>query len=843
MNGKNIAKNDSLSNPHPGLKPEFNEGFFLNIDTIPIRIENFFNYLMFDIYVTKYMCMRHFLIVKAIVGLGLVFLMIIPGESQGGIIYMSPTGSPSGPGDSWATAYSQIDSAIYNAAPGDTIFMSLGTYYLPLMERIYIATSIYIFGGFNGNELTLEERPHDGGETIIAAGYQGGNYFAKLFFVNEQDSDKDLNIKMDGISFVEGNSINLWEDVPCESLSDWWECPGGIVSSWNLSSESVMYFEISDCKFENNQAYMGGAIFMGVGLDSESYISVTNSIFKNNHSFETGGVIGLIVGQGAMLDLEFDSCYFYSNSSYIRGGVVSADHDTFEGSVVFNNSMFVENKSSSDLGSVFDIRSKENAHPNPIIFNNCLFQKNVGQNLLNASGARGGVVRTNLGAGAVFTNCSFLSNTTSGGGVLNGYNFEAINTVFANNYAYGNGAVLNVGEWFPYPDSVYFKNKFANCTFYNNKTDNAGALIYHRYPRTRDTLVNCVAWGNTDTFGVAYYSKWGSELSEVFVSHLGGDVDPTKFYYDEAMDNYELDTDATSWYDGYPEFVDTAGGDFRLKRCSPMINRGHNAWLDTSKYSLDILGNVRILEDTIDLGAFERLRFAPEFELLFNSCAHQPDGEVLVEASGVTLPGIFTMTDPSGLYYENGMLNRGAYEVIFSDSEDCQVEISIQVSGPDTIHLHTSVNPSPLTSPQGAIEILSIEGGVGPYDILWFDGGEGLVRTGLYPGIYSISVTDTNNCQREWTVEVPMLTSNNPTIAGPPILHFLNPAGAILQYNWTGPLNVPYTIFGQDGRQVSQGMMNASTGSISLATMVAGTGIIQVLLPDGKQVKKKFVRQ
>ena len=58
-------------------------------------------------------------------------------------------------------------------------------------------------------------------------------------------------------------------------------------------------------------------------------------------------------------------------------------------------------------------------------------------------------------------------------------------------------------------------------------------------------------------------------------------------------------------YSFYPEFIDYTNNNFMLMPNSPCINNGI---LDTTGLSLpvfDILGNPRIVYDTIDIGAFE----------------------------------------------------------------------------------------------------------------------------------------------------------------------------------------------------------------------------------------------
>ena len=53
----------------------------------------------------------------------------------------------------------------------------------------------------------------------------------------------------------------------------------------------------------------------------------------------------------------------------------------------------------------------------------------------------------------------------------------------------------------------------------------------------------------------------------------------------------------------YPQFIDPGSGNYRLLKSSPCINAGANASWMTSAYDLD--GNDRILNDIVDMGAYE----------------------------------------------------------------------------------------------------------------------------------------------------------------------------------------------------------------------------------------------
>jgi hypothetical protein len=55
----------------------------------------------------------------------------------------------------------------------------------------------------------------------------------------------------------------------------------------------------------------------------------------------------------------------------------------------------------------------------------------------------------------------------------------------------------------------------------------------------------------------------------------------------------------------YPDFVDTLANDFRLKTCSPAMNRGLNQGVLDANLMTDLDGHARIRFSQVDIGAYE----------------------------------------------------------------------------------------------------------------------------------------------------------------------------------------------------------------------------------------------
>jgi hypothetical protein len=194
------------------------------------------------------------------------------------------------------------------------------------------------------------------------------------------------------------------------------------------------------------------------------------------------------------------------------------------------------------------------------------------------------------GGGMYNDNYSFptLSNTTfsgnnaisAGGGIYNFYNSSpnVMNSIFSGNSANNGGGMYN---------DNYSAPTLSNTTFSGNKANNGGALYnkYLSYPKVN----NSIFYGNSSEV----YSDGNSSATIKYSIVKGG------FTGTGNMNINPLFVNAPS-YNTAP----FTGGDYRLQICSPAINVGNNAALPFG-ITEDILGNPRISEAIVDMGAYE----------------------------------------------------------------------------------------------------------------------------------------------------------------------------------------------------------------------------------------------
>jgi len=205
--------------------------------------------------------------------------------------------------------------------------------------------------------------------------------------------------------------------------------------------------------------------------------------------------------------------------------------------------------------------------------NNCTVVKNMAY---SGGGSYGGTLNNctltdneaswGSGGGAyegTLNHCTVTNNTASnyGGGV---YNATLNNCLVAGNTAgaYGGGGA--------------HYGTLNNCTVVGNKitSGNNGGGAFNA------TLNNCIVWGNITSGGV---TNNHSDSAFTYSCSLP---------LPAGTRNIALD----------PKFVDAANGDFRLQPNSPCIDTGNNA---IATWALDLDGNPRIQNGTVDMGAYE----------------------------------------------------------------------------------------------------------------------------------------------------------------------------------------------------------------------------------------------
>lgn len=236
-----------------------------------------------------------------------------------------------------------------------------------------------------------------------------------------------------------------------------------------------------------------------------------------------------------------------------------------------------------------------------------------------------------VGRGTI-SNCIFKDNkaltTNLGGGGLaftgtpSGETF-VVNCVFHNNSAYFGGAIFIGGTR---------TLNIINSTIADNTcVSGDGGGIYYGASAILN-LRNSIMWGNKKTTSNQIKGTGTTNLNHNIIEGGRSSVAGTVSVINDD------DTDAKN---SDPLFVDNEVGNYKLQTGSPAINAGDNALIPAGT-TTDIEGKSRILNTTVDLGAYEFDNTTTALDVLDagNSSRIYQAGDCIVIASSSTIQQI-----------------------------------------------------------------------------------------------------------------------------------------------------------------------------------------------------------
>jgi hypothetical protein len=244
----------------------------------------------------------------------------------------------------------------------------------------------------------------------------------------------------------------------------------------------------------------------------------------------------------------------------LRNGIASAQYGGGAYYGTLNNCTLSGNRASSDGGGAY--RS---------MLNNCILSGN------NASSGGGA-------SDCTLNNCTLTGNSASydgGGSYASTLNNCALSGNRANNDGGGScyGTLNNCTLW---GNSASYDGGGASGGRLNNCTLQGNSSTYGAGGASGGTLKNCIVWGNTRTSGVTNNYDVGTFSNSCTTPLPSGTGNITNS----------------------PNFMDAANSNFLLRVGSPCINAGSNAFVVGST---DLVGNPRIQNNTVDMGAYEML--------------------------------------------------------------------------------------------------------------------------------------------------------------------------------------------------------------------------------------------
>lgn len=414
------------------------------------------------------------------------------GQRSVPVLFVDATAPEGGNGESWPTAYRDLQQALADAANDSGVIeirVAAGVYRPDAgtgdrsAEFLLVGQSnLSLLGGFPEGGSTPEQRDPVRYETVLSGDLLGDDVvsFEALMF------DEDLvplNAATAGVSFaqISDNSQTV------------------IGASGTDGSVLIDGFTVTG----GHDPERGGGLIAGF-----AGLTMRDLVFRGNSAGIDGGAVFLISAQPG---LTLEGCRFERNAAVAGGGAITTQY----GTIALASCSFVENRAQTGGGAfVFGEDSSR------FILTDCSFVRNVAR----GSGGGAAISRYNT-----LDRCVFEANASAshGGGVwLDRFN-EVNDCTFAGNIAGGNGG----GGY------IAYRNDLAGCTFQANqsggdggggKFDNSNVLIETRFCGNSSWNDGGGAWFDSanDLFGCV--------MSENIANRNGGAV---RFWrYNEAHD-------------------------------------------------------------------------------------------------------------------------------------------------------------------------------------------------------------------------------------------------------------------------------------------------------------------
>jgi len=367
-------------------------------------------------------------------------------------------------GTSWNNAFSTLQPALAAAQSGDMIWVAAGTYKPTSTANrsasFKLVDGVKLYGGFAGTETALEQRDPQTNETVLSGDIGAPGQYTDNSFHVVYGKGLGNNTTLDGFVITGGYSYDEFS----ASLDD--SGAGMLLEGAPGVANSRPH--ISNCRFERNFAYMGGALctswedpdYPGQGKNLVNPV-LEGCEFRHNRASTDGGAIFLDSPSGAGDTFTMRRCTIADNYVFTGNG----------GGICFNQTAFSNNRI---ISCVFERDTSFGGLAGAIYYSPALLAMNTSSLILDSC-----IIRKNI--------------STEGTGF------------------YYNGYVL-----VPATPGVQFTCKISHCSFEGNKSKtsdgSAYRMIANHEGKITALVTDCVFKDNlsgnyTTTIGAVYSSE------------------------------------------------------------------------------------------------------------------------------------------------------------------------------------------------------------------------------------------------------------------------------------------------------------------------------------------------
>jgi len=276
------------------------------------------------------------------------------------VVYVNYNIASWGDGKSWESAYARLDDGLKDASrDGAEVWVAQGTYVPKGTDRnatFNLTPGVRLYGGFDGSEKQRSQRNPARNNTMLSGdigkkGRQTDNTYHVI-----TGADKTT---LDGFTITGGYADGTFYDSR----------GGGLVNAPRIvdgKGQTQGYtMTVNDCRFENNHADEGGAVFS---------FGKSNSTFKDcaftNNSARNGAAVVDRVGPIST----YTNCTFTNNKAIWRGGAMYFDYGARP---TIERCSFNKNETNGHGGAIFSMSRASQIENTVVTVTNGTFNGNT----------------------------------------------------------------------------------------------------------------------------------------------------------------------------------------------------------------------------------------------------------------------------------------------------------------------------------------------------------------------------------------------------------------------------------------------------------------------------------
>lgn len=233
----------------------------------------------------------------------------------------------------------------------------------------------------------------------------------------------------------------------------------------------------------------------------------------------------------------------------------------------------------------------------------------------------------------------------------------------------------------------------------------------------------------------------------------------------------------------------------------------------------------------------------PVLNVVSPECPGDTNGAVTIEQVVGGVPPYSYLWSTSETQDNISGLAPGTYFVTVFDSQNDSTVTRVEMSTADSIKVDETISaPSGSGLEDGRVELDQVRGGQGPYLFNWSNGSQMRNLEDVAPGFYTVTITDFNNCEAEFTFEVPGAVSTEDLNQNENLNVYPVPFGNELNISSDQPV-AEVKVFDVTGTLVRTVRPQNTQYRLNTSDLSAGFYLLKITSESGTETVKRVIKQ